>query len=233
MRNNVRLGVVLAAAYLTGTAGLAYGQAAGRNTGAATGTSIATGVGNAAGVQAAPAVPVQTPSTGTLVTTPANVAQPAIGAPGATQYNAATGAPTAAGMVPGQSVVNQTPGSAGTGALTPGYTNRAMPGMTGYNSVNPMATTMAPGYYYAGTAGMPYATRGYNSMYVTPGNYYVTQPGTYPVRQRRGLLGGLFRRRNRVAYPATTYGTTPYGYTTYGTTTYTAPTTYTYTTAPY
>ncbi len=135
-----------------------------------------------------------------------------------------------------------------TGA-TPGYTNRVMPGMAGYNAVNPMATAMAPGYYYAGTAGMPYATYntpGYSSMYVTPG-YYGTQVQTYTVRPRRGLFG----RRNRVVYPASpsgyTYGTTPYGYNTYGTTTYspygystystttysTVPGSYTYSTSPY
>jgi hypothetical protein len=120
-------------------------------------------------------------------------------------------------------------------AATPGYTGRVMPGMAGYNSVNPMGTTMAPPYYYAGSAGMPYATYntpGYSSMYVTPGSYTV-QPQTYTVQQRRGLFGGLFRRRGRVAYPASpygyTYGSYPSGYTTYGTTTYyTTPGTYTY-----
>jgi hypothetical protein len=135
-----------------------------------------------------------------------------------------------------------------TGA-TPGYTNRVMPGMAGYNAVNPMATTMAPGYYYAGTAGMPYATYntpGYSSMYVTPGAYN-TQVQPYAVRPRRGLFG----RRNRVAYPASpygsSYGTSPYGYNTYGNTTYSPygnstystttyssfPGTTTYSTAPY
>ncbi len=124
----------------------------------------------------------------------------------------------------------------GTGtAATPGYTNRVMPGMAGYNSVNPMGTTMTPGYYYAGTAGMPYttgATTGYSSMYVTPG-YYTTQPQTYSVQQRRGLFGGMFRRRNRVVYSSSPYGTYPYGYTTTGYTTYTTPGTYTYSTSPY
>jgi hypothetical protein len=122
------------------------------------------------------------------------------------------------------------PGTA-TGAA-PGYVSRVMPGMSGYNSVNPMATTMAPGYYYAGTAGMPSTT--YNSPgYVTPG-YYGTQTGPYVV-QRRGLFG----RRNRIVYPAspygsTTYGTSPSGYTTYGTPTYsTTPGAYTYGTTTY
>jgi len=135
-----------------------------------------------------------------------------------------------------------------TGA-TPGYTNRVMPGMAGYNAVNPMATTMAPSYYYAGTGGMPYATYntpGSSSGYVTPG-YYGTQVQNYTVRPRRGLFG----RRNRVVYPASpygnTYGTSPYGYNTYGNTTYspygyssystttysTVPGTYYYRTAPY
>lgn len=140
------------------------------------------------------------------------------------------------------------PGPA-TGA-TPGYTSRVMPGMGGYNGVNPMGTTMAPGYYYAGTAGMPYAT--YNSQgtngggmpyqygattayprsYITPG-YNGTQIQGYTY-QRRGLFG----RRNRIVYPAnspgnaygsysaspngySTYGAAPSGYNTaYGTTTY-------------
>jgi len=135
-----------------------------------------------------------------------------------------------------------------TGA-TPGYTNRVMPGMAGYNAVNPMATTMAPSYYYAGTGGMPYATYntpGSSSGYVTPG-YYGTQVQNYTVRPRRGLFG----RRNRVVYPASpygnAYGTSPYGYNTYGNTTYspygyssysnttysTVPGTYYYRTAPY
>jgi hypothetical protein len=112
---------------------------------------------------------------------------------------------------------------------TPGYTSQTMPGIAGYNSVNPMGTTMVPGNYYTGTAGTPYttgATTGYSSMYVTPG-YYTAQPQTYQVQQRRGLFGGMFRRRNRVVYPAS-----PYGYTTTGYTTYTTPGTYTYYTSP-
>jgi hypothetical protein len=99
-----------------------------------------------------------------------------------------------------------------------------MPGMTGYNSVNPMGTTMAPGYYYAGTAGTPYTTS--TPAYGTNG-YSTAQP--YMV-QRRGLFG----RRNRIVYPAspygaTTYQTAPSAYTTYGTTTYsTTPGVYNY-----
>ena len=84
--------------------------------------------------------------------------------------------------------------------------------------------TLIHEHYYAGTAGTPYArgaTTGYSSMYVTPG-YYTTQPGTYAVQQRRGLFGGIFRRRNRVVYPST-----PYGYTTSGYNTYSGPVTYT------
>jgi hypothetical protein len=136
----------------------------------------------------------------------------------------------------------------GTGA-TPGYTNRVMPGMAGYNAVNPMATTMAPGYYYAGTGGTPYATyntTAYSPNYVTPGSYG-TQVQNYTARPRRGLFG--FGRRNRVVYPASpygsNYGTSPYGYNAYGNTTYSpygystySTTTYstvpgTYRTAPY
>jgi hypothetical protein len=123
---------------------------------------------------------------------------------------------------------------ASTTGVTPGYTNSMRPGVAGYNSVNPMATTMTPGSFYPGTTGTTYATgatTGYSSMYVTPG-YYTTQPQTYTVQQRRGLLGGMFRRRNRVAYPASPYVTSPYGYTTTGYTTATAPVTYYYTTTP-
>lgn len=138
-------------------------------------------------------------------------------------------------------------------AATPGYTNRVMPGMAGYNSVNPMATTMAPGYYYAGTAGLPYGTSastGYSTTYVAPN--YDTQG--YVVRPRRGLFG--MRRRNRVVYTTSPYGTNSYGNTTYGYnngmtsngygngwsspgynttgyTTVTTPGSYYYTTAPY
>ncbi len=137
-----------------------------------------------------------------------------------------------------------------TGA-TPGYAGRVMPGMAGYNSINPMGTTMAPGYYYAGTAGMPYATgatTGYSNTYVSP-NYYSQG---YVMRPRRGLFG---RRRNRVVYTASPYATPYYGNTTYGSnngmtyngpsngwsspgynttgyTTVTAPGSYYYTTAP-
>jgi hypothetical protein len=134
--------------------------------------------------------------------------------PGTTTYSSNYYAPGArVGTYPGTS----------TGA-TPGYANRVMPGMAGYNTVNPMPTTMAPGYYYAGTGGMPYATYNtpgsYSSGNVTPG-YYNTQAQTYPIQPRRGLFG--FGRRNRMVYPASPYGTTtnsPYGYSTYGTTTY-------------
>src|SRR5262249_54534465 len=65
---------------------------------------------------------------------------------------------------------------------TPAYTNQIMPG---YTSVNPMATTMAPGSY-AGTAGTPYTTYytpGYASPYGTTG-YYTTQPYGNVVQQR-------------------------------------------------
>jgi hypothetical protein len=107
-----------------------------------------------------------------------------------------------------------------------------MPNM-GYNAVNPMGTTMAPGTYYQGAgfgpSGVP-ATR-YSSMYVTP-SYYSTPTQTYMTRPRRGLFGGLFRRGNRQVYSTSpytyTYATTPGTYT-YGT----APGTYTYAPAPY
>jgi hypothetical protein len=84
--------------------------------------------------------------------------------------------------------------------------------------------TTYSGYYY------PAGTYGYSSMYVTPG-YTTSYPMNAPV-QRRGLFGGLFGRRNRMAYR-----NVPYGYT-YGTapSTYTygaAPSTYTYGASPY
>lgn len=143
-------------------------------------------------------------------------------------------------------------------AATPGYTGRLMPGMGGYNSVNPMGTTMAPGYYYAGSAGLPYAT------YNTPGNpagtampYAYGATTAYPTTyMNRGYGGapaqgysmprrGLFGRRNRVVYPASPYGSNnnygsyPSGYTTYGApgtygnTTYTTPGSYTNGAYPY
>jgi hypothetical protein len=262
MRSILGFGVVLAVAGLLATVETAYGQTgaagqAGRGTGiggapASAANNVEQQVTNAAGTNATvPGQVVTTPPTaGGVTTMPPNTYQ----APGTTGnvVNPAGGAPvypgtTTPGTINPAAAPTTTyssnyyaPGAQqgvypGTGtAVTPGYTNSVMPGMAGYNSVNPMATTMAPGYYYAGTAGMPYAagapTR-YSSMYVTPG--YSTAPQTYTVQQRRGLFGGMFRRRNRVAYPATTYGTAPYGYTTYGTTTYTAPGTYTYSTSPY
>lgn len=187
-----------------------------------------------------PANATQTPPpSGTIITapttptTPANAIQaPAV--PGSVTNNPATGALNAQpNMVPGTNSAgitnnrtyssNYVPGTQpvttpGAVMTTPPATSGAvgMPGM-GYST----ATTMAPGTYYQG--GVP---AGYSSMYVAPGyttaapTYYTTQ--TYPVRQRRGLFGGLFRRRN-----AQVYTTAPYGYT-YGT----APGTYTYTAAP-
>ncbi len=96
-----------------------------------------------------------------------------------------------------------------------------MPGMAGYNSVNPMGTTMAPGYYYAGTGGLPYATgatTGYSSTYVSPNYYtegYVVPPQRGVVVQpRRGFFGGAFRR-NRVVYSSSPYGNAN-GYSGYG-----------------
>jgi hypothetical protein len=90
-----------------------------------------------------------------------------------TGYQAGTPYPGAANMTTYSSNYSAPGYQAGTypgpsTGATPGYTNRVMPGMAGYNDINPMATTMAPGYYYAGTGGMPYATYntpGYSSMY--------------------------------------------------------------------
>jgi hypothetical protein len=297
MRKTLGFGVVLAAAYLTGTVGMAYGQA-GRSAPAprppatnparsalgnveqqaaqAAGLDNSTGTTAPASGQPATTVPGQSattvpgqsattipgqpattipgqpanmipgqpattvPASGAMTTTPANTYQ----VPGitGTQVNPAGTATAYPGTTTTYSSsyyqAGTIPGTY-TGA-TPGYTNRTMPGMAGYNSVNPMATTMAPGYYYAGTAGMPYATgttTGYAPTYGNTG-YYTAQPYGYTVPQRRGLFGGLFRRRNRVAYPATTltnpFGSSPAGYSGYYTTTYTtAPGTYYYSTSPY
>ena len=101
---------------------------------------------------------------------------------------------------------------------------------TGYSSVNPMGTTMAPGTYTQGAAIASTPATWAPSTYTTTGYYSPVQ--TYPVRQRRGLFGGMFGRRNRQVYstgvPAYSYGTAP------GTYTYTpAPGTYTYAPSPY
>ena len=276
MRKILGFGVVLAAAYLTGTLGAAYGQQRGGAT--APNTIANQAINEAVGTTATPGQPggiggntaapgnVQVPGTagsvlnqtgitgtapgnpqvpgtagsvlnqaGVTGTSPANPA-PATMAPGTTYTPGVTNAMQgnyavnpATSAVPGFQQGTY-PGTV-TGAA-PGYVSRVMPGMSGYNSVNPMATTMAPGYYYAGTAGMPSTT--YSSPgYITPG-YHGTQTGPYVV-QRRGLFG----RRNRIVYPSspygyTTYGTNPSGYTTYGTTTYyTTPGAYTYGTTTY
>jgi hypothetical protein len=249
MRKFLGIGVVLSAASLTGSLGVANAQTgaagqAGRGTTSvgrpqtpspnnleqqaveAAGVNNTAGSANAAPGQATGAVPGQPaggmPAPGTTTTPPANTSQ----APTMTGT-----APNPAGAAAGSpgTVTNNAPNlyQAGTyTGATPGYTNRTMPNMAGYNSVNPMATTMAPGYYYAGTAGMPYATYsnpGYSSGYVYPG-YNTTTYQTYNVRPRRGLFG----RRNRVAYPVSPYGyntysngySSPYGYSSYATTTY-------------
>lgn len=192
------------------------------------GTPAGSGIGTAA------ANPYLTPGSAGRVANPANGTQTAVGnmapgtanpgntnpmppgTPGEWNYRANPAATNA--YAPGVQQGNY-PGTAT--AATPGYTSRVMPGMNGYNSVNPMATTMAPGYYYAGTAGMPYAT--YNtpnySSYGTTG--YNAAPTQGYVVQRRGLFG----RRNRVVYPSSPYGSNAYGsypsgYSNYGTTTY-------------
>lgn len=196
------------------------------------------------GVVTTPANPVQTP--GAAVGTPTNPAGVAPGTVNPGTVNAATAGPLPPGT-PGEWNYRATnpagtyapgvqQGYQGTAtAATPGYAGRVMPGMTGYNAVNPMGTTMAPSYYYAGTAGMPYATYstpGYSSYGQT--GYYTAQGQPYVV-QRRGLFG----RRNRIVYPASPYGATTYssypsGYANYGTTTYsTTPGTYSYGTTTY
>jgi hypothetical protein len=195
----------------------------------------------APGTTGTPFNPAGVPTTNTYQTNPApGTVTPGRYAPGAAYPQGTYGATTYSSNYYAPGFQQGTYPAAANTAASPGYTGRVMPGMAGYNSVNPMGTTMAPGYYYAGTAGMPYATgatTGYSSMYVAPG-YYSTQPQTYTVQQRRGLFGGLFRRRNRVVYSSgpygTTYGTAPSGYTT--TSGYypaTTPGTYYYTPSPY
>jgi len=111
------------------------------------------------------------PGTGAVPTYPGNTTTGIGNA--VTGYQAGTPYPGAANMTTYSSNYSAPGYQAGTypgpsTGATPGYTNRVMPGMAGYNDINPMATTMAPGYYYAGTGGMPYATYntpGYSSMY--------------------------------------------------------------------
>jgi hypothetical protein len=186
-------------------------------------------VGNAAQIPGTVANPVNSTQTavgnaaaGTVNPGTANPLPP--GTPGEWNYRSSPAAVNA--YAPGVQQGSY-PGAAT--AATPGYTNQVMPGMTGYNSVNPMATTMSPGYYYAGSAGMPYGT--YNtptySSYGTNGYYNAPRQGY--MFQRRGLFG----RRNRIAYPASpnasnVYSSYPSGSSTYGTTTYNTPGTYTY-----
>jgi hypothetical protein len=192
----------------TGTPGIGaqYATPGGMNRGAQVGTTnAAPGVGDAG-------MPAGTTNAGTTYT-------PGMANPGEWNYRTDPSNASGAGYQQG--------GYQGTAtAATPGYTGRTMPGMAGYNNVNPMGTTMVPPYYYAGTAGMPYPTYsnpGYNAGYTNPG-YTTTTYQSYNVRPRRGLFG----RRNRVAYPATPYGynmysngySSPYGYSSYGTTTY-------------
>jgi len=249
MRKILGFGVVLAAAYLTGTVGAAYGQQRGgatapntiANQAINTAVQGATGTPNQpGGIGANAAAPTnvrvpgtagsvlnQTGATGTT-TTPGTAATPGqatgIGAgTGAPNYQVpgtagtalnqtgATGTPTtrtAPGTVnagsayaPRGATYSAFPTTAGTPgvmqgtyptnvtAATPGYVGRTMPGMTGYNSVNPMGTTMVPGYYYAGTAGMPYATYNntpgygypYDSNYAAPGvGVTYTSPSVAP-----------------------------------------------------
>jgi PDZ domain len=235
MRKILGFGVVLAAAYLTGTVGAAYGQQRGgatapntiANPAINTAVQGATGTPNqpgGIGANAAAPTNVQVPGTAGSVLNQTGVtgARPATASPGT--MTAGAGAKTAApgnvrvprtagtvlnragvtrtspaNTVPGRTytpgvgnpargnyaanaMTNAVPGfqqgtypGTATGA-TPGSTGRVMLGVAGYNSVNPMGTTMAPGYYYANTAGMPYATYnntpGYGYPYYGYGNAY-------------------------------------------------------------
>lgn len=163
-----------------------------------------------------------TTENGSLATAPTNLEQKA------NEQAEANNTPAANKATPG---IN----TAAPGAVTPGYTNRVMPGMVGYNSVNPMSTTMAPSYYYARSAGLPYATYNssvYNNAGGAPMTYGATtaypstvmSPGYNATIQPQYRRRGLFGRRNRVFYRSTPYRyyyDTPYnGYSTYGTTGY-------------
>ncbi|MGP0064231.1 MAG: hypothetical protein ACLQGP_11605 [Isosphaeraceae bacterium] len=199
------------------------------------GTTTQSTVTNPANANPAPGIPgtvTSTPATTTTATTNA-IQNPT--SPGAVIGNPATVTTTAPGYVaPGTVNAETTNNPAYSSYYVPGTQTVTTPGVAigGINSVNPMGTTMPIGTYYSGAGVGPYSvyprTTTYSSMYVTPGyttagqTYYTTPVQTYPIRQRRGLFGGLFGRRNRV------YTTAPYTYT-YGT----APGTYTYGTAPY
>jgi hypothetical protein len=97
----------------------------------------------------------------------------------------------------------------------------AIPYYSSYYGTNAGSPGMANSGYYAYPGGgyglSPYGTSTYSSMYVSPGN------GTTYAPQRRGLFGGMFRRRIAQPYYGTaapsgysTYGTAPSGYSTYG-----------------
>jgi hypothetical protein len=189
---------------------------------------------------AVPSAATTIPATGTQVPT----------VPGTATTNPVAGAVTTPGnLVPGTGKAgimnNQTyssnyvPGTQP--AMTPGTTGVVgQPGVR-YGYVDPTGTTMAPGTIYQSAGAGTYwrtPTTTYSSMYVAPGyttptqTYYTAPTQMYPVRQRRGLFGGIFQRRNRQFYSTVpssyTYGTAP------GTYSYVpAPGTYTYVPAPY
>jgi hypothetical protein len=199
MRKTLAFGVVLAAAYLTGSLGAAYaqtgaggqagrGNAARRAVGAApdnveqraaqaSGRTSRTTPSPAALGQTTTTVPGRTiggvPAPGTMITTPANTYKtPRMTGTVANPVGTVT-------TYPGTATYSSNDYQAGTyprtymGAI-PAYTNQIMPG---YSSVNPLATAIPPGPY-AGAAGTPYTTYytpGYASPYGATG-YYTTQP---------------------------------------------------------
>ncbi len=250
---------VMAVVGLIGTAQTAYGQAGTTGRAASTAATVENAVqGNTRAGTAANMPPAQVPvsgelnttSPGSLVTSPNNLEQeanqralnnPATGVTGAATTNQPAGATiypstaTPAAVNNPAALTNRTYSSyyvPGTQGTTPGAGAIGVPGM-GYNTVNPMGTTMAPGTYYSGAGYTPYGvpTTTYSSMYVTPG--FTTPIQTYSTVPRRGLFGGMFRRNRQVYTTAPytyTYGTAPSTYTySYGT----VPGTYTYTQAPY
>jgi hypothetical protein len=228
MRYILGLGVVLAAANLTGMVerANAFQAPAGRAAVPSPAQSAATTAENAvqqnllpggtttpvtnpANANQAPAIPgTVTASPSTITTTPAatNVYQtPPV--PGTVTTNPAAGPTTTQG--------NLVPGTSNAGIMTnrtysSNYLPATQPGMTsGTAAATTPGTTLAPGTYYQGTTVGSYTlmpTTRYSSMYVTPGYtttgpvYYTTPTQTYAVQPRRGLFGGLFRRRYNQAY---------------------------------
>jgi hypothetical protein len=162
------------------------------------------------------------------VTNPANAAQaPAYGTPTYPAAGTTAAQPRTTTLAP--RIV--APGAVNTGTMTTQtYSSYYVPGAQPVTTtVTPMATipyynnyygaagiqpgVASPGYY--SPVGTRARTSGYSSMYVTPG--YATGTPTYMPAQRRGLFGGLFRRRYLQPFATAPvnygYGVTSGGYT--------------------